>query len=119
MSPQLFELFAACQPKAIKMVPTWYKYLDSETVGGKCSPKFSFNNQTDIIRILLAVFEIVLFVGGIIAVAYVIYGGFLYLTSTGEPDKARNGRTTIINALVGLFVTMSAVALVNLVGRNV
>jgi Type IV secretion system pilin len=116
---QLLETFAACSPKMIKMVPTWYKYLNSKVEGGKCTPMFGFENKNDVVRVLLAVFEIILFIGGVAAVFYVVYGGFLYITSSGEPDKARNGRTTIINAIVGLFICLSATAIVNLVGRNV
>jgi hypothetical protein len=116
---QFLDLFAACSPKMIKMVPTWYKYLNSKTEGGKCTPMFSFADKNDVVRVLLAIFEIVVFIGGLVSVFYVVYGGFLYITSSGEPDKARNGRTTIINAIVGLFICLSATAIVNLVGRNV
>ena len=116
---QYLDLFAACQPKMMKMIPTWYKYLGNETIGGKCTPVVSFNDKNDVVRVLLAVFEIVIFIGGLVAVFYVVYGGFLYITSAGEPDKTRNGRTTIINAIVGLFICLSATAIVNLIGNNI
>lgn len=115
--PSVLQRFAApCEAQGISIVPTWYKYLDSETLEGKCTPLFVVPD--DIGKVLLAIFEIVLYVGGVVAVMFVVYGGFLYLTSTGEPDKAKNARTTIINALVGLAITVLATAIVNLVGRN-
>ncbi len=110
-------LFAACGASAINIVPTWYKYLGDHDVGGKCTPIFNF--PADIPRILLAIFEIVLYIGGIVAVVYVIYGGFLYLTTQGEPDRAANARTTILNAIVGLVISMLSVVIVNLIGRNI
>jgi len=111
------DLFAACSPGAISIVPTWYKFLGDHQSGGKCTPTFNF--PADIPRVLLALFEIVLYVGGIVAVIFVIYGGFLYLTTQGEPDRASNARTTIVNAIVGLVITMLSVVIVNLIGRNI
>jgi hypothetical protein len=108
---------AACKVKTIVFIPTWYKYLDHETVGGRCTPKFTFPD--DISKILLAGFEIVLFIGGLVAVAFVIYGGIQYILSQGEPERAKNARTTIINAIVGLIITMLATAITNFIGRNI
>src|SRR4051794_33287381 len=106
----LFEMLtnfsAACQAKGIKFIPTWYKYLDSSTVSGKCTPKIVFPDDLD--KIALAIAEIMLRVGAIIAVAFVIYGGFQYILSQGEPDKIANARKTIINAIVGLAISMTA-----------
>jgi hypothetical protein len=97
--------------------PTWYKYLNPHRTANGCELTFSFPN--DIAAIGFAVFEIVLRIAGIVAVVFVMYGGFLYLTSTGEPDRAKNGRTTLVNALTGLMIAMLATAIVNLVARNI
>lgn len=106
----------------IEVVPKWYKYLvddsdpfDPATQG--C--KFSRGFPDSIPLILLAVFEILLRVAGIAAVVFVIYGGFQYLTSTGEPDKAKAARTTITNALVGVMIVMFATVIVNVIGRGI
>ena len=42
----------------------------------------------------------------LIAVAFVIVGGFLFVLSSGEPEKATNARKTIINALIGLVIAI-------------
>lgn len=100
--------------------PTWYKYLEPRIENGTCTltfPKDTAGN-TDLGRaappILLAVFEIILRVAGLVAVGYVIYGGFTYLISQGEPDRIKGARTTIVNALIGLAIAVSATAIVNL-----
>ena len=113
------QLFAACAAgsNAIQLVPTWYKYLGEDTSHGKCVPVFIVDRPDDYVRVLLAIFEIILRIGGIAAVVFVMYGGFLYLTSGGEPEKTRNGRSTIINALLGLAITTSATVIVNVLGR--
>lgn len=107
---------AACQAGKVSILPTWYKYLNSETVAGKCTPLFDVTK--DIPRILLAFVEIALFIGGVVSVGFIIFGGFQYMTSQGEPDKAKSGRTTIVNAIVGLIIASLASAVVNLIGRN-
>jgi hypothetical protein len=99
--------------------PTWYKYLEPQWDASINGCKLNFEFPNDIAAVGFAVFEIVLRVAGIAAVGYVMYGGFLYLTSTGEPERSKNGRTTIINALTGLFIAMLATAIVNLVARNI
>lgn len=104
---------------AIPLIPKWYKYIPRhfEAATGTCVLDAVFPDS--IPAILLAVFEIILRITGLAAVIYIIYGGFQYLTTTGEPEKAKNARTTIINALVGMMIVIFATAIVNLVGRNV
>lgn len=116
-----------CDPagdSSIPFLPKWYKYLDTEFVegqgvGGEGSCNVQFNWREDIPAILLAVFEILLRVVGLISVIFVIYGGFQYLITTGEPEKAKNARTTIINALVGMIVAMLATVIVNLIAGSI
>ena len=80
-----------------------------------CEFKDDLDLPSVIIPIALAVFEIILRLGGIIAVIFVIVGGFQFITSQGEPDRIKNARGTIINALIGLVITISATVIVNLV----
>jgi len=98
-------------------LPTWYKYLNPQFIDGECNISFQFPN--DIGKVLLAVFEILLRIGGLVAVVFIIYGGFQYLLSQGEPDRVKGARSTIINALIGLAIAISATAIVNLVARNI
>lgn len=99
--------------------PTWYKYLDGGWNGTECVVNFDFTQPRDFSRVALAIFEIVLRIGGIAAVVFIVVGGFQYLTSTGEPDKVAGARTTIMNAIIGMFLTIMASAIVNLIGRAI
>ena len=92
--------------------PTWYKYLQVNPSDG-CEITFEF--PQDITKVLLALFEILLRVAGIVAVVFVVVGGFQYITSSGEPDRAKAARGTIINALVGLVIAAMATVIVNVV----
>lgn len=106
--------------------PTWYKYLDKAPgSGGRCDiavPKDAEGNtriDQVVAPVLLAVFEIILRIGGIAAVGFIIFGGFQYLISQGEPDRTKGAKSTILNAVIGLVITLSASAIVNIIGRNI
>lgn len=108
---------APCKPKGIQIFPTWYQYLEGKIDStGRCSPQFAFPDDSG--AILLALVDIMLRVGAIIAVGYVIYGGVQYIISQGEPDKTTNARKTIQNALIGLVIASLATVIVTLVGRQ-
>jgi hypothetical protein len=53
-----------------------------------------------------------------LTVGLLIYGGFVYMTSMGKPDKITAGQKIIINSLAGMVVAISSVLIVNLVIRN-
>jgi hypothetical protein len=97
--------------------PTWYKYLNPRFEDNQCKIDFTFPD--DIGKVLLAGFEIVLRIASLIAIGFVLYGGFQYIISQGEPDKIKNAHTTLVNALVGLVITIFASAIVNLIARNI
>lgn len=104
--------------------PTWYKYLQGELTAGKCSPVIDLNSPGDVGRIVLAVVEILLRVGGLVALGFVIYGGFRYILSQGaagpgDVPRTVSARRTIINALIGLVIAMSATFIVQLIAQNV
>ncbi len=100
-------------------LPTWYKYLNHISSADDCDVKFNFTEPADYVKVGLAIFEIVMRVAGLAALGFVMYGSFQLLTSQGEPDKYAGARTTLINALIGLAIALSAVAVVNLIGARV
>lgn len=100
-------------------LPTWYKYVNDgvgEIVAGKCTPIMEFPNS--VASILLAVIEIMLRVAAMIAVGFVIYGGFRFILSQGDPEQAAHARSTVINALIGLAIAMIAIVAVSFVFTN-
>lgn len=48
-------------------------------------------------------------------VLFMIIGGFLYITSAGNEDRAKKGRTTVINAIIGLVIIILAYVIANVV----
>ena len=51
-------------------------------------------------------------IGGIVSVIFVIYGGYRYILSAGNPEKTSSALKTIIYALVGILVIVAAQSLI-------
>lgn len=47
-------------------------------------------------------------IAGTVSVIFVVYGGILYVTSSGDPNKAQRARNMIMYALIGLAVVALA-----------
>lgn len=46
-------------------------------------------------------------------IGYVIYGGYLYIFSSGDPGKVSTGKKTLTQAFIGLAIVMSANIIMN------
>lgn len=69
---------------------------------------------SDVVRIINVVIAIL----GIIAVIFIIYGGFQYMISTGDSGKTKKAKDTILYAVIGLIICSLAAAIVNFVIKS-
>ncbi len=98
--------------------PHWYQYLpgtyvsvdSSKNAATVCNP--SLQNLSDIWLIAAAIIEILVRLAAIAAIGYVIYGGIMYITSEGNPEKTGKAKQTIVNALVGLMLSVFAASII-------
>lgn len=101
------------------LFPAWYNGL-VEADGDDCnivSPSSLGENGLSqfIWRIALNIVEILLVAVGYLTVGFIIYGGYKYMISAGSPDGMVSARKTIMNACIGLVISIAAVAIVNTV----
>lgn len=52
--------------------------------------------------------QIVAVVTGSVAVIIIIVGGFMYITSGGDPQKVNNAKNAIVYAAIGLVIIVAA-----------
>jgi len=72
------------------------------TVSGNCNVDTEDNTRlNDLIRDVINIFSIIV---GAISVLMIIYGGFRYITSSGDSTKVGNAKKTIMYALIGLAI---------------
>ena len=68
-----------------------------------------FDNLQELIEaIAIFVFRLAL----IIAPIMLIYAGFLFITSSGEPEKVRKAKNVFVYTLIGLVIVLTAWGLV-------
>ena len=59
-------------------------------------------------QIALNIMEDIATIATYLVIGFVIFGGYLYMFSYGDPVKAANGKKTITRAFIGLAITMLA-----------
>lgn len=62
--------------------------------------------------ILNVLFDLILAVG-YLAVGFIIYGGYLYIISQGDPGRATKAKKTLTSAIVGTVIALVATVAVN------
>jgi hypothetical protein len=105
--------YAACGDQLLTF-PAWYKGLTRSDCNIK-SPTEVGGIQKFIWKIGLNIVEVMLQLVGYIAVGFIITGGYKYMTSTGSPDGMAKARTTILNAVIGLIISIFSVGIVNVI----
>jgi hypothetical protein len=111
-----------CEKSFLGIQP-WFRGLAVVDSSGRCSiagPGQVLNGKTldlpgFIWRIALNVIDIGLAIVGYIAFFFVLYGGFQFLTGGSNPSQIEQARKTILNAVIGLVISLGAVAIVNLI----
>src|SRR3989338_1774009 len=71
--------------------------------------------DTTLVDLITRFLKIALWFLGFIALIFVVYGGFRYLTAGGDEEKVKSGKAIITNALIGLVIIVLAYALVAIV----
>jgi hypothetical protein len=105
-----------CQKSAFFGLTPWYKYLPFDD---NCNVVTTDLGGKLLILILIATAELLLNIAGILAVFFVIFGGFKFITSQGEPQQIAGARKTILNAIIGLIIAILSVQLVVIIGSKI
>lgn len=56
---------------------------------------------------------------GLLCVIMIIYGGFLYITSAGEEEGAKKGKTIILYCVIGLLIIAASFVIVDTVLKGI
>lgn len=63
---------------------------------------------------LSSIMNTVYFVAGIVAVVGIIIGGYLYVTSMGDPGKVTKAKNAVFYSVIGLVIVFMAFAITQL-----
>lgn len=104
---------------ALLLAPT-YVYAEG-TLGdapinvGRTGQQAGTSELSDLGTIVGMAINVLLSLIGLIFLVLMVYAGFLWMTARGEEDQVNTARKIIIQALIGLFIVVSAYAITYLV----
>ncbi len=106
----------------IAMVDAQTPAPDRTVQGGLDSIKDSFPDtvvadDAKLSDLIKKIMEYALYFAGVIAVLFIIYGGYQYIFSGGADDRAKAGRKTLGNAIIGLIIVVLAYIIIQIVYR--
>lgn len=75
----------------------------------------SISNESDLVAMIV---KIAVPLGVISVVLLVVYAGYLLMSSQGNPDKLKEGKDIITNAIIGFVVVLLSVAILILISNT-
>lgn len=115
---------AGCNTNTFLGIKPWNQYLTYEEKDGNCDLSGPKNNEGGIdmgqvvILVALALVDILLRLAGTVAFVLIVYSGFKFVLSQGNPEKEKQARDAVVNALIGLVISIIAVAAVTFIGNQ-
>lgn len=70
-------------------------------------------------NLAIILIDIVIGVLGVVAVGFIIFSGFRYLSARGDPGTVAKARNSLIFSVVGLVVAILAFAIVNFIASSI
>jgi hypothetical protein len=75
----------------------------------------NFGESRDVREVVGVVIKSLLGIVGTLFMGYFIYAGYLWMTAAGNADQLDKAKSTMRNAVLGVFLTLSAYGILNLV----
>jgi hypothetical protein len=113
-APPVAAATPTCKDGTVLTFPTWYRGLARND---DCRVKISQLSDAWIIGLNLM--GVLLQAVAYAAVGYIIWGGFRYMKSRGDPGRINDAKNTITDAILGLGISLASVAIVGFVVRAV
>ncbi|MFH1315471.1 MAG: pilin, partial [Candidatus Uhrbacteria bacterium] len=71
--------------------------------------------QADIRYIIASIIRYAIALVGVVFLGLIVYGGFLFMTSKGEPDKITKAKDVLKNGVIGLAIILASYAIVSFI----
>ena len=113
LSPLLVSHSADAQGSSNSLINKLANNNSCQGTGVRCE------SNIDIPELFRTVINYALGIAFFVAVIYLIYGGFLYITSAGNEESAEKGKNAIVYSLIGIIVIVLSFVIVSAVYRFV
>ena len=118
MAVALFTMvsFANSTPAFAQLVPgTTDLCKDSNGCPVTGSNTFEDTDRGGLLSVIINIARFLTYFGVGLSVLFMVWGGIRYITSNGSEDVAGEAKKTLINATIGLIVSIVAFTIVNVV----
>ncbi len=75
--------------------------------------------EQEVEQLIITILNYVLGISGLVAVVFLIIGGFSYITAQGNEEQTKKATSTLLNAVIGLIIIFAAFAIVYTVQKNI
>jgi hypothetical protein len=76
-------------------------------------------NEGTVANFILGIASFITYIVIALAVLFLVYGGFLFVTDSGDGKRAENGKKILFNALIGLVLAIVAFTIVSVISNLV
>lgn len=104
--------------KAVLLFPTWFHGL-SCTKAADGTESVQINSINKIWVIVMNVVQWLIIAGGYVALYFILWSGFKFITANGDPSRITSAKNTILNAVIGLVIVLASVAIVRTIQAGV
>ena len=95
------------------------KHTVCQALGSDPNCETNPHGTTSVNKIIKAIVNVLSWVVGVMSVIMIIVGGFRYVTAGGDSNRVTAAKNTLIYAIVGLVVAVSAQTIVHFVLNQV
>ncbi len=101
---------AKCPEVNLLAYPAWYNGLECDAQGTPAPTSLDA-----VWVIVLNIVQWLIVTVGYVALYFIIWGGFKYITAAGDSSKITSAKGAITNAVIGLVIALAAVMIVRTV----
>ena len=69
--------------------------------------------------LIVSVIQLMLLFAGIIAVLFIIIGGYYYITAQGNEEQSEKGRKTLVNAIIGIILIILSYTIITVLQNTI
>lgn len=110
--------YAACGDARFLTMPAWYRNVAKQEDGScNVSVEAAGGLEPFIWTVAFNIVEIMLHMVAYISIGFIIYGGFKYMISAGNESGISGAKKTIMNAVIGLLISIMSIGMVNFVSN--
>ncbi len=74
--------------------------------------------RRNVADIITRIINYLLLFAALIAILFIVIGGYKYITSAGNAESAKSGKETVVNAVIGLAIIILSFVIVSVVNNT-